>query len=81
MSDRIGTPYKEAHMLLNLTGASLAEVGFSLAEHNRLWEEFYPPVDEEARVVLDITCRGRKVPEHLVQAARHEDPDEKQEKE
>lgn len=81
MKDPIGTPYEEAHALLNMTGTLLAEEGFDLEKHNRLWEEFYPPVDEEARVVLDMMCRGRNVPEHLVQAARHEDPDEKQEKE
>lgn len=71
MSDRLGTPYQYAHDLLNLTGTMLAEEGFDLEEHNRLWDEFYPPVDEEERVVLDITCRGRNVPDHLVQAARH----------
>lgn len=73
--DRIGTPFQQAHSLLNLTGNLLAEEGFDIEEHNRLWKEFYPPVDEAAEAVLDMSCRGRKVPEELLRAARHEDED------
>lgn len=71
--DPIGTPYREAHALLTSPAAQLlAGKDFDVEQHKALWEEFYPPSTPAAREVLDITCRGRAVPQEVIEKARRE---------
>lgn len=54
-------PYLECHMLLNATAGAYADENFDLEEHNRLFNEHYPPATEADHKILSITCMGKAV--------------------